>query len=54
MILVCKKVQKETQSEFVTKSVGMIVTIIFLYIYREIITVKTATLDKKLFFSIKR
>ena len=30
LVLVCKKEQKEDKSKFVTKSVGMIVTIIFM------------------------
>ena len=30
LLLVCKKVQKEDKSKFVTKSVGIIVTIIFM------------------------
>ena len=33
LFLVCKEGQKEDKSEFVTKSVGIIVTIIFMWKY---------------------
>ena len=33
LFLVCKKKQKEDNGEFVTKSVGMLVTIIFMWKY---------------------